>query len=227
VFNALQYYSISFRLNFLERKIMKKSSLQLLLATSLVLCSSPSFAQLGGFSNPLKGGSSSGASSEQIVSKYVAGSRNVMQADAKMLEAVGLKDEAAKAALQAKNLTEGATKDSLEEANKVQTENSKALEEKLTGQKVAMDANSKKLFAAGVQDLASGVILYVGMSKDAAGFKPSVTSLGASTLTAVYAVKTLPGSIKNLASTLKMVMKFSKANDIPVPREANDATAML
>jgi hypothetical protein len=206
---------------------MKKISLQLLLSTSLVLCANTAFAQLGGFSNPLKSGSSSGASPEQIVSKYVAGSQKVMQADSKMLEAVGLKDEAAKAALHAKNLTEGATKDNLEEANKVQTSSSKALEEKLNGKKITMDADSKKLFSSGLQELATGIIMYVGMSKDAAGFKPSMSSLGSSTKTAIYAAGTVPSSIKNLASTLKLAIEFSKANDIPVPKEANDATAML
>ncbi|MBY0572329.1 MAG: hypothetical protein K2P84_01505 [Undibacterium sp.] len=207
---------------------MKKSSLQLCLSLTLLACSSMASAQFGklsGLTNPLAG-NSSGASAEQIVTKYVNGSRSVMNADAKMLEAVGLKDEAAKASLQAANLTQGATKGNLEEAEKVQTDSSKALEDKLQNNKVTMDAASKKLFAAGVQDLANGVIQYVGMSKDVSGFKPNVASLGVAN-TAIYVVKSLPSSIKNLASTLKMAMDFSKANDIPVPKEANDATAML
>jgi hypothetical protein len=186
---------------------------------------SAQFGKLSGLTNPLAG-NSSGASAEQIVSKYVSGSKSVMTADSKMLEAVGLKDEAAKASLQAANLTQGATKDNLEAAEKVQTESSKALEDKLQNKKVTMDAESKKLFAAGVQDLANGVIQYVGMSKDVSGFKPSIGSLGIAN-TAIYVVKSLPGSIKSLASTLKMAMDFSKANDIPVPKEANDATSML
>lgn len=206
---------------------MKKSNLHLVAAALLLASVSTVQAQFNKLSNPLaSSSSSSGASAEQIVSKYVGGAKSVMQADSKMLDAFGLKDEAAKAALQATNLTQGATKDNLEAAEKVQTESSKALEEKLNSKKTNMDAASKKMFAAGLQDLGSGLIQYVGLSKDAASFKPSMGSMGAAN-SAVYVAKSLPGSIKNLASTLKMAIEFSKANDIPVPKEANDATAML
>lgn len=205
---------------------MKKSSIQLLFAATLSIFASASHAQLGGLSNAL-GGSGGGISAEQMVSKYVSGSKNVTQADAKMLEAVGLKDEAAKAALQAQNLTEGATKGNLEDADKVQTESSKALEEKLNGKKVTMDAAGKKLFASGLKDLAVGMIQYVGMSKDVSSFKPSITSIGGSAKSALYVVKTLPSSIKNLGTTLKAAIDFSKENDIPIPKEATDATALL
>lgn len=208
---------------------MKKITTQLVLSTAMIIISSSALAQLGNLTKSLGGGSStsSNVSSEQIVSKYVVGSKNVLNADAKMLEAVGLKDESAKAALQAKNLTEGATKDNLEEANKVQTESSKALEAKLNGQKVNMDAASKKLFSSGVKDLAVGVLQYVGMSKDAGAYKPNLMSLNSSAKSAVFVAKSAPGSIKNLGETLKMVIEYSKANDIPVPKEANDATAAL
>jgi hypothetical protein len=140
---------------------------------------------------------------------------------------VGLKDEAEKASVQAKNLTEGATKNSLEEASAVQTASSKALEQQLSGKKVEMDAASKKQFGDGVLELSKGVIQYVGMTKDVAGFKPSVTSLGNSAGSAIYVAKSLPDSIKNLGHTLKMAIDFSKANNIPVPKEATDATALL
>jgi len=173
------------------------------------------------------GSSSSSASPDSIVNKYVAGSKNVNSADIKMLRAVGLKDEADRAELQAKNLTEGATKDALEESAKSQTESSKALEAKLASGNVEMDAQSKELFAAGMADLGKGLLQYTAMSKDVAGFKPAPTSVGGSTMSAVYVAKTLPESIKNLASTLKSSITFAKTNNIPVPKEAADATAAI
>ncbi len=173
------------------------------------------------------GSSRSSVSPDSIVNKYVAGSKNVNSADVKMLRAVGLKDEADRAELQAKNLTEGATKDALEESAKSQTESSKALEAKLTSGNVQMDAQSKELFTAGMADLGKGVLQYAAMSKEVSGFKPSPTAIGGSTMSAVYVVKTLPESIKNLASTLKSSVDFAKANNIPVPKEAADATAAI
>lgn len=205
---------------------MKSSYVKAIAGVAMVLVSGFASAQLGGFSKAM-GGGGSGATAEQIVAKYVGGTQSVMRADANMLSAVGLKDEAEKASVQAKNLTEGATKNSLEEASAVQTASSKALEQKLDGKKIEMDAASKKQFGDGMVDLAKGVILYVGMSKDAAGFKPGASSMGSAAGSALYVAKNLPDSIKNLGHTLKMAVNFAKANNIPVPKEANDATALL
>lgn len=207
---------------------MKSSYVKAISGIALVLASGIASAQLGGFAKSLGvGGSGGGATAEQIVAKYVGGTQSVMRADANMLAAVGLKDEAEKAAVQAKNLTEGATKNSLEEAAAVQTASSKALEEKLSGKKIEMDAASKKQFADGLVDLAKGVVQYVGMSKDVSGFKPSAASLGNAAGSALYVAKGLPDSIKGLGHTLKTAIDFAKANNIPVPKEANDATALL
>ena len=171
---------------------------------------------------------SGGASAEQIVQKYVGGTKSVMSADTNMLSALGLKDQAAKSELSAKTMTEGATSDAMEDAAKVQTESSKAIEAKMTGEKVVMDAASKKQFAQGMVDLANGLKQYIGMSSDVKGFKPSVTSVGGSAGAAIFIAKSLPTSTTNLMGTLKKAIDFSKANDITVPKEASEAaTAQL
>jgi hypothetical protein len=202
---------------------MKKFALNLVAGVAIVAASGMAYAQLGG----LMGGSNSSVTSEQIVNKYVGGSQSVLTANSNMLDALGQKDAAAKAALEAKNLTQGATKDSLDEAAKVQTDSSKTLEDTLNSKKVAMDATSKKLFAQGVLNLAQGVVQYVAVGVAVKNYKPGIALLGASAVAAAYVVKTLPGSTQNVGTSLKAAIAFSKANDIPVPKEANDATAML
>lgn len=202
---------------------------KLLAALLIVAVSGVASAGLPGL-DKLTGGSGSGSSSvssDQIVKKYVGGQKSVLKADAKMLAAVGLKDQAAKAELQAKNLTEGATTGALEDAAQVQTESSKALSDKMSGEKVVMDEESKKQFSAGMADLGKGIAQYVGMSADAKGFKPNAAALNGSTASAAYVVKSLPGSISALGATLKKAIEFSKANDIAVPKEATDATSLL
>lgn len=207
---------------------MNKIRMSVLLGALMMAVSGIASAQFGGLTNALGGGKSSGgASAEQIVKRYVSGTQSVMNADANMLAALGLKDESEKAALHAKNLTEGATKDALEGAAKVQTDSSKVLEERMKGQKVVMDEESKKRFSNGLADLARGVIQYVGVSKDVSGFKPSVSSLGSAATSAAYIVQSLPTSLKSVGSTLKTAIEFSKSNNIPLPKEANDATALL
>ncbi|MBV6320703.1 hypothetical protein [Duganella violaceipulchra] len=207
---------------------MKSSYVKAIAAVAMVMVAGAASAQLGSLTKSLNIGTGGGsASAEQIVAKYVGGTQSVMRADANMLAAVGLKDEAEKASVQAKNLTEGATKGSLEEAAAVRTSSSEALERTLNGKKIEMDAASKKQFANGVGDLAKGVIQYVDMSKDVSGFKPGMSSFGAAAGSAIFVAKNLPDSIKNLGRTLKTVVDFSKANNIPVPKEATDATSLL
>ncbi|GAB2884032.1 hypothetical protein GCM10027046_10670 [Uliginosibacterium flavum] len=209
---------------------MKTKFLAVVMGVTLTAASGMACAQFGGLGKIAGiGGDAAGASvsSDQIVNKYVGGAKNVNKADVKMLRAVGLKDEADKAELAGKNLTEGATKDSLEEASKTQTESSKALEAKMKDKKVEMDAKSKQQFSDGMGDLARGIIQYVGMGGDAKNFKPSPTSIGGSTNSALFVVKSLPDSIKALGGTLKSSIDFAKTNNIPVPKEANDATSMI
>lgn len=209
---------------------MKTKFLAVMMGVALTAASGVACAQFGGLSKMAGiGGDSAGAnvSSDQIVNKYVGGAKNVNKADVKMLRAVGLKDEADKAELQAKNLTEGATAGALEEATKSQTDSSQALENKFKGEKVEMDAKSKQQFSDGMADLGRGIVQYVAMGAEAKGFKPSVTSVGGTTNSALYVVKSLPDSIKNLGSTLKSSIAFAKTNNIPVPKEANDATGMI
>lgn len=210
---------------------MKAKYVAVLFGVGLLFASGTASAQFGGLPGKLPsglgGGGDSAVSADGIVSKYVAGARNVNSADIKMLRAVGLKAEADRAELQAKNLTEGATKDALEDAAKSQTESSKALEDALKDNKTKMDAKSKEQFSSGMGDLAKGILAYIGLSKDVSGFRPSVGNLGGSAMSAAYVVKTLPESVKSLVSTLKSSIAFAKANNIPVPKEASDATSAI
>ncbi len=196
---------------------------------SAVLLAVPGLAsaQLGGLGKALGGGSGGGSiSANQIVTNYVDGAKYVNSADIKMLRAVGLKDEADRLELQSKNLTAGATKDSLEEANKAQTDSSKALESRLNGEKFTMDEASKAQFSDGMADLGKGLIKYITLAKNAQGFKPSPSDLGAAS-SATYVASSLPDSIKALASSLKSSTDFAKTNNIPVPKESVEATSML
>ena len=209
-------------------KNLKEKLAAVTLGLALCISFGDANAQLGGLTKSVGiGGSGASVSADQIVGKYVAGSQHVNKAEVKMLKAVGLKDQADLAELQAKNLTAGATSGALEEAAKVQTDSSKALEEAFKQSKVEMDAKSKKQFSDGMADLGRGIVQYAGMGGDVKNFSPNPTAAGAATTSAVFIVKNLPGSLKSLGSTLKGAIDFAKTNNIPVPKEAADATALL
>lgn len=201
---------------------MKQKFLVAVLSLTLATASSVVYAQFGGLTKALGGATSSSGSvtAESLVSSYVGGTKNVMTADVYMLNALGLKEQAAKEDLAMKNLTEGATSSGLEDAAKVQTESSKALEEKMNGKKVTMDAEGKKNYTLGLLNLAKGVKSYMGMSGDAKNFRPSLTSIGGAGQAAVYVVKSLPDSTSNLLGTLKKAVAFARENKIEVPAEA-------
>lgn len=179
-------------------------------------------AQFGGLANALPGSSKSsgGVTAEALVKSYVTGTQYVLASDAKLLSALGLKDQAAKSELSAKNLTEGATTAGLEDAQKVQTESSKVFAETLDAKKVELDAEGKKTFTLGLVDLAKGITSYTNMSSDVSSFKPSPTSIGGAAGAAMFVVKTLPDTSANLMNTLKRAVAFAKENKIEVPKEA-------
>lgn len=202
---------------------MKSKLIASILGMTIITFSLPSYAGLLDSVGGGKGVASS-VSAEDLVKSYVGGTQKVMSGDAKLLSAVGLKEQAEKTEAEIKNLTSGATAESLEQVAKVQTENSAALAEKKLAGNVKMTAESKKMYTAGLLDLALGLKGYMGMSSDVKNFKPGLTSLGASGNAAVYIAKSLPTSTDSLISSLKNAIAFANENKIEVPK---DATAAL
>ena len=160
---------------------MNKKYAVVIVGIVVALASAPSYAQLGGLANSFLGGKESAGKSvtaESIVEKYVAGSKDVMTADVHFLNALGLKEQAAKEELAAKNLTEGATVSGLEDAAAIQTESSKLLTDKMNEKKVVMDEQSKKTYTKGLLYLAKGMLQYKGLASDVKGYTPGVSSIG-------------------------------------------------
>ncbi len=199
---------------------MKNKLVKIAFGAALITISSLSVAQFN-ITKMFDSATGSGASvtSEGLVKNYVEGTKYVMSADVKMLKALGLKEQAAKEELAAKNLTEGATASALDDAAKVQTESSKALANKMNEKKVAIDAEGKKNYTAGLVDLAKGIKNYATVTNDVKNLRPSLTSMSA-VESAAYIVKTIPESSSNLLATLKRAVEFAKENKIEVPSEA-------
>ena len=176
------------------------------------------------FPNPFGGGGSGSApSADSIVKNYIEGAQNVLQAQGKLLNAIGKKEEAAKAELQAKNLTEGATKQTIEDAAKTQTESSKAIEDSLNAKGIVLDAAAKITYAEGLGFMGRGVTKYVALVSALKNFKPSVTSLGAAAQSAVYIAQSLPVNMSNFSSTLSAAIAFGKEQGVSIPKDATSA----
>ena len=177
------------------------------------------------FSNPFGGGGSGSApSADSIVKNYIEGAKNVLEAQGKLLHAIGKKEEAAKAELEAKNMTEGATKQNLEAAMTTQTESSKLIEDSLSAKGIVLDAGAKIIYAEGLGFMGRGITKYVALASSLKNFKPSVTSFGAAAQSAVYIAQSLPGNMSAFSSTLSAAINFANEQGVPIHP---DATAAL
>ena len=175
-------------------------------------------AQFGGLGS-LLGSGGGGPSPEKLLAEYYVGAAGVLNAQAKILNAVGLKDQADLAASNAANMKEGATKDSIAEAQKVQTENSQKIQAALSDTNLNLDANAKKQVGEGYLALAVGTLAYVVFIKDAKDFKPSITSIGGTAVLLAAIVTKIPEDAKNLLNTYKAVSSYAKENKIPAPKD--------
>ncbi|MCL2871377.1 MAG: hypothetical protein FWF41_00065 [Betaproteobacteria bacterium] len=185
--------------------------------------------------NTVKGGGSTptvdlGTQQDDLVNGYVAANKDVLNANAKMAEALGLKVEAATAKATAEALTEGATKDSLETSNKMVSASTDAVAEELAKQP-ALDAESKAIFADGLANLGLGVTKYVSVGKKVNGMSASLSSASPMMLSklqpAVYVVTNFPGSMNNVTTALRNAVSYAQSHDIPVPADATQALAAL
>jgi hypothetical protein len=211
----------------MKKGIAAVAVLAVLAGTPIIALSQiPSF---GGLGSKLGGGSDLSGQQTNLVKSYAAGGKDVLSSQSKLLEALGLKDQAATAQATANALGDGATAQNLQDANKVQSDSSTALSDALKNQNATLDAQSKQTYTQGLVLLASGLIKYTGMRQDVAGFSkglagPGALQAGPKLQAGAYIVKTLPGSISNTSSTLSSAVSFAKSHGIEVPP---DATAAL
>jgi len=176
---------------------------------------------LGDLTGAAGGGGSRSISAKDLLGLYIGSGQLVASGQVKLLNAVDMKDAAARLEAKAKNLTSGATSDSLEDTATEQTAGSKALVEKLAANKVPLTADAKKQFGAGLIDFAKGVTGYVGMGSSVSKFKPSISDFGAAAGSAMYIVKSLPTTTENVTTTLKQAIAFAKENKIDLPKDVD------
>ena len=184
------------------------------------------------FNIPSFGGSKSsapaadlGGQQTTLVKNFVAANVDVLKANSKMSEALGLKATAADAEAVAQQLSSGSTfdKDAASKAATAVGDTGGAIAAKLA-EKPALDAAAKATYTQGLLSLAKGVVRYTGLGKDVSsmgdGLKSApltqLPSLGA----ASYVVTKFPTSTTEVMKALKNAVDFAKSNGIEVPAEA-------
>ncbi|MEF9946919.1 MAG: hypothetical protein RR800_01025 [Comamonas sp.] len=205
-----------------------------ILTTAAVLCAAMAtpLTTSAQFSLPSFGGSKSSApaadlSGQQttLVKNFVAANVDVLKANAKMGEALGLKATSADAEAVAQQLSSGSTfdKDSVSKASTAVGDSGGAIAAKLA-EKPTLDAAAKVTYTQGLLSLAKGVVKYTGLGKDVTamgdGLKAAPLTQLPSLSAATYVVTKFPTSTTEVLKALKNAVDFAKSNNIEVPAEA-------
>jgi len=216
----------------IAKKTVALAIAAMFLAPALSVAQLPKVPSLGGGSSNSSGGGDAAAQQDQLVRAYVAADKEVLNAQAKMADAVGLKDRAAQLQATSDALGAGATKENLEQSETMQSEASQEIQAKLKEGNVKLDNAGKKKFADGLGTLGRGIAKYAALKGPIANFQSAITGGGAAAALGAasklnagrYIVSSTPGHMKNLSNTLNTAVSYAKSNDIPVP---SDATAAL
>ncbi len=200
--------------------------LKTLASAALLLVCGAAAAQLGNGGSTYAGVDKVNLNPAQIVAQFVVTTQSLLAADAGLLTALGQKDAAAKAGAESHKLPPDATRSALETALKVQADSNRVLERQMSATAALTDAD-KQAFSTHLGALARGIIDYAAMAGDTADLRKSMKANGGAASSALYAIKALPSSVKDLGQTLKSAISYAKANDIALPAEVNQANALL
>ncbi len=209
------------------------------LMISLAIVSAPAHAQLSKLSGLVGGNSDSstataatapdGASQDGLVRQFVAAQTPALDAQGHFAQAFGLAQqmqliEAEKQAISGGQVDTNQLKKTVETSDSVQ----KAINEKITSGQ-PLDAEAKKNYAAGLVSLVAAALEAKKLGDSAMAFSSGLKSLNplqaASAATklkaGIWVAKSTPDYVKTLYGSTKSALTYAKANNIPVPKNAD------
>ena len=162
---------------------------------------------------------------EDVIPDFVAASQPLIAAQANVLAALGMADQAAKLKAAGAELASGATRATIEGVMEQQGDAAEAIEDKLDD-KPQLDAANAQLFAASMRELAVGTAQYATMSKALEPLRKRWRGGGVTT-GALFVAKGLPFTVKKLGSSLKEAAEYSTASKIPLAAEVAEVVSTL
>jgi hypothetical protein len=223
-------------------KLRNRALLAIGVATALATAHS-SLAQFPSLPKAPSMGTSSSASpaedlgpqQEQLVRAYVAADIETLQGQARLAEALDLKDRAAKLDAEVKALSSGSTQsaDELKKADTVINDAQPEIDAKLK-QHDTLSKNAMASYGKGLEHLALGVVGTVKLKDEANTFQQSVqaqmskaslqdrAALTSKLAGGTYVAGHLPGHLKGVTGGLQSAVSFAQNHGIPVPASATD-----
>lgn len=158
--------------------------------------------------------------SADFMPKFVDATGESIAAQARLLVAVGMSEQATALAAQAKDFSRAATPGMVEQLMASRSRTSAALGAKLAGG-VTLDAAAKQQFGEGIDALSRAIKQYNDISTDLPGLKQQLRGAGEKARTALFVAKSLPGYVKDAKQELAAAVTFARGNSIPVVPEAS------
>lgn len=198
---------------------MQAKFLTLCVAAAMLAAPGVSYAQLG------NGGAAyseiTGAGRWfQTMPKFVDAAHDSINANANLLTAVGMPEQAATLLSRAKELNPDATPGTVEEIMAMRSTAAAALAPKLTQTGVVLDDNAKMLVAKSIDAMARAVSQINALSSDLPSLKKMMRDAGTKARTGFFVAKSLSNYRKDMKAELAAAIAFAKANDV---RYAPDA----
>lgn len=217
-----------------------RSTFLLVIATLFVLAGQAD-AQFGGLGKKKKDDAGGGASQadvelqqENLVKSFVGTQRNLLEAQAMVAEALGLKSEKEKLDAERDSLGKGnVDKKSLKKSVGLTEDAQKAIQKKMDAGEALSDSG-KKLIAQSLVPYAKSVAGVNGMVNDAQtladGIQGQVKAAGMMGAMKVkkafdvglYIAPKVPGLAAGMTKQLASMVSFAKKNGVKVPKEASD-----
>jgi hypothetical protein len=166
-----------------------------------------------------------GGQQTALLKTYSDAGQTVLAANTHFGEALQIKEVVERAKVTSDQLKGGATKDSLSSTAVTISETTQSISDALKANPT-LDKAAKATYAKGLVTLVSGIKKYAGMSTDVSNMSSALSAnplSAANYAPSVTVVKDFPTSMKTLKESLTNAIAFAKANDIPVPADANNA----
>lgn len=153
--------------------------------------------------------------------RFVTATLDAMTAQASMMTALGLGDQAAIVSAQAKDLSRDTPPGMVDAIMSARLKAAQALSAKLATPGVTLDDAKKGQFGADVDALARSIKLYEEISTDLPWMKTQLRGAGAKGRTGLFVAKSIPDYTRDMKVELAAAVGFAKTNKIEFAPEVN------
>ena len=157
--------------------------------------------------------------------RFVTGTLDAMAAQASMMTALGLAEQAASVTAQAKDLNRDTAPGTVESIMGARAKAAQALSAKLATPGLTLDDAKKGQFGADIDALARAIKLYEEISTDLPWMKTQLRGAGAKGRTGLFVAKSIPNYTRDMKLELAAAVAFARANSIAFAPEVNALAA--